>query len=194
VQFYGADSDTLKAASEALKTALAEFPEVSAVEDSLNYDKEELILELTPQGRALGFSIDALGRVLRHRLNGLEAATGSARINTSEGTRDVRLVAARFARDRIYRFLFLTPPEATARRSEDLRRTTYNLRRMTDAEAAAVKPLKVRVITVNRGDTADKLAALMPLEAFNIDWFRALNGMTPGDALTPGEKVKIVTP
>ena len=75
VQFYGADSDTLKAASEALKTALAEFPEVSAVEDSLNYDKEELILELTPQGRALGFSIDALGRVLRHRLNGLEAAT-----------------------------------------------------------------------------------------------------------------------
>lgn len=75
VQFYGADSDTLKAASEALKTALAEYPEVSAVEDSLNYDKEELILELTPQGQALGFSIDALGRVLRHRLNGLEAAT-----------------------------------------------------------------------------------------------------------------------
>ncbi|OZO45804.1 acriflavine resistance protein B, partial [Pseudomonas fluorescens] len=32
-------------------------------------------LELTPQGQALGFSIDALGRVLRHRLNGLEAAT-----------------------------------------------------------------------------------------------------------------------
>ncbi|MGX9351315.1 efflux RND transporter permease subunit [Shimia sp. W99] len=75
VQFFGADSDTLKAASEALKTALAEFPEVSAVEDSLNYDKQELILELTPQGHALGFSIDSLGRVLRHRLNGLEAAT-----------------------------------------------------------------------------------------------------------------------
>ncbi|CUH54236.1 efflux RND transporter permease subunit [Shimia marina] len=75
VEFYGADSETLKAASEALKTALEEFAEVSAVEDNLSYDKEELILELTPQGRALGFSIDALGRELRHRLNGLEAAT-----------------------------------------------------------------------------------------------------------------------
>ncbi len=75
VQFYGATSDTLKAASEQLKTALVRFPEVSAVEDSLAYDKEELILELTPQGRSLGFTIDALGRVLRHRLNGIEAAT-----------------------------------------------------------------------------------------------------------------------
>ncbi|MBO9396566.1 efflux RND transporter permease subunit [Shimia sp. R9_2] len=75
VEFYGSDSPTLKAASEALKTALEEFPEVSAVEDNLNYDKQELILDLTPQGRALGFSIDALGRELRHRLNGLEATT-----------------------------------------------------------------------------------------------------------------------
>jgi multidrug efflux pump subunit AcrB len=75
VQFIGADSSTLKAASEALQNALAKFPEVSAVQDNLAYDKDELILELTPQGQALGFSIDALGRVLRHRLNGLEAAT-----------------------------------------------------------------------------------------------------------------------
>ena len=75
MEFYGADSATLKAASEALKTALEEFGEVSAVEDNLSYDKEELILELTAQGRALGFSIDALGQVLRHRLNGIEAAT-----------------------------------------------------------------------------------------------------------------------
>jgi len=75
VQFFGATAEGLKAASEALKTALAPFPEVSAVEDTLSYDKEELILNLTPQGQAMGFSIDELGRVLRHRLNGLEAAT-----------------------------------------------------------------------------------------------------------------------
>ncbi|MBN2907512.1 MAG: efflux RND transporter permease subunit [Rhodobacteraceae bacterium] len=75
VQFYGAQSDTLKAAAEALKTELAQYGEVSAVEDSMAYDKEELILDLTPQGTALGFTIDGLGRVLRHRLNGIEAAT-----------------------------------------------------------------------------------------------------------------------
>ncbi len=75
VRFYGANAATLKEASEALKSALTAYPEVSAIEDNLAYDKEELVLELTAQGRALGFSIDTLGRVLRHRLNGLEAAT-----------------------------------------------------------------------------------------------------------------------
>ena len=75
VQFYGASAATLKAASEDLKTALARFPEVSAVEDDLAYDKEEFILELTAQGQALGFTIDGLGRVLRNRLGGIEAAT-----------------------------------------------------------------------------------------------------------------------
>ncbi len=75
VEFYGATVQTLKDASEALQTALAQFPEVSALQDTLAYDKEELILDLTPTGQALGFSIDALGRVLRARLGGLEAAT-----------------------------------------------------------------------------------------------------------------------
>jgi multidrug efflux pump subunit AcrB len=75
VQFFGADVDTLKAASQDLQTALLQYPEVSAVQDNLAYDKEELILDLTPQGQALGFTIDSLGRALRHRLGGIEAAT-----------------------------------------------------------------------------------------------------------------------
>nr|WP_309502955.1 efflux RND transporter permease subunit [uncultured Roseovarius sp.] len=75
VQFYGASAEVLKAASEALKAALLRYPEVSGVEDNLAYDKEELILDLTPQGAALGFDIDGLGRVLRARLGGIEAAT-----------------------------------------------------------------------------------------------------------------------
>ena len=75
VQFSGASAQTLKAASEALQTALTQYPEVSAVEDTLAYDKEELILELTPQGQSLGLTIDTLGRILRNRLNGIEAAS-----------------------------------------------------------------------------------------------------------------------
>ncbi|QYX57466.1 efflux RND transporter permease subunit [Roseovarius sp. SCSIO 43702] len=74
VQFHGASAEDLKAASEALKRALSIYPEVSGVQDDLAYDKEELILELTPQGQALGFEIDGLGRTLRNRLGGIEAA------------------------------------------------------------------------------------------------------------------------
>jgi multidrug efflux pump subunit AcrB len=92
VQIYGADTPTLKAAAVAVQSALAVYPEVSGLEDSMAYDREELSLELTPQGEALGFSIDRLGRVLRDRLGGIEAATfpdgprtASIRVELPEG-------------------------------------------------------------------------------------------------------------
>ena len=75
IQLFGADTTTLKAAAEGLKGELAQFGEISGLEDSLAYDKEELLLELTPQGKALGLSIDGLGRTLRARLGGIEAAS-----------------------------------------------------------------------------------------------------------------------
>ena len=75
IRLSGASSDRLKEAAESLKTELSRFSEVSALEDNLAYDKEELILELTPQGQALGLTTESLGRTLRARLNGIEAAT-----------------------------------------------------------------------------------------------------------------------
>lgn len=92
VDLYGAEAAVLKAAAEAIKTALLPFPEASALEDTLAYDKAELILELTPQGQALGFTVDTLGRALRDRLNGIEAAsypegarTATIRVELPEG-------------------------------------------------------------------------------------------------------------
>ncbi|MEK9672526.1 MAG: M48 family metalloprotease [Rhodospirillaceae bacterium] len=134
-----------------------------------------------------------LGVIEPLTVNGLEAATGTARIDTQEGTRDIRMIAIRMDRDAIYRFLFLTKPSETKRFNEDLRRTTYSFRRLTDAEAAKIKALRLRVLTVNPGDTPEKLAGLMPLEKFSLDWFLALNGLDRGARLTPGDKVKIVT-
>ncbi|MCC6306606.1 MAG: efflux RND transporter permease subunit [Rhodobacteraceae bacterium] len=92
VRVAGADGATLKAAAEAIKARLAVYPEVSGLEDNLAYDKEELVLTLTPQGQTLGFRVDALGRLLRERLNGIEAArfpdgprTASVRVELARG-------------------------------------------------------------------------------------------------------------
>ena len=74
VKFTGADAATLKAASEALKAGLAGLPGVSGVDDTLVYDKTELIATLTARGEALGFTTRTLGTELRARLNGIEAA------------------------------------------------------------------------------------------------------------------------
>ncbi|WP_187431323.1 Multidrug resistance protein MdtC [Roseobacter fucihabitans] len=75
VEFSGADTQRLKTASLALQDALLEYPEVLSLQDDLAYGREELILDLTAKGQALGFRIDTLGRVLRDRLGGIEAAT-----------------------------------------------------------------------------------------------------------------------
>jgi multidrug efflux pump subunit AcrB len=92
VSFFGADAQTLKDASERLKTDLEQFGEVTGVEDDLPFDKAELVLELTPQGKQLGFSIDGIGRELYQRLNGIDAAefpvgarTGTIKVGLPEG-------------------------------------------------------------------------------------------------------------
>ena len=84
VQIFGRPPQTSEGRGRRFEDGLSRLPEVSAVEDSLAFDKEELILDLTAQGLALGFTIDELGRVLRHRLNGIEAAT------YPDGTRSAR--------------------------------------------------------------------------------------------------------
>ncbi|MBR9862368.1 MAG: efflux RND transporter permease subunit [Rhodobacteraceae bacterium] len=107
IQIYGADAGTLKQASQALKAAVAQYPEVSAVEDNLAYDKEELVLELTPQGQTLGFTIDAIGRELRNRLNGIEAASFPVGVRTGEIT--VRLPESELTADFLDRTRLRTP-------------------------------------------------------------------------------------
>jgi multidrug efflux pump subunit AcrB len=94
VDLFGAEAAVLKAAAEALKAQLAPYSEITGLEDSLAFDREELVLELTPQGRALGFSPDLLARELRQRLTGVEAATfpegprtGSIRVQLPEPER-----------------------------------------------------------------------------------------------------------
>ncbi|MEO1537360.1 MAG: efflux RND transporter permease subunit [Pseudomonadota bacterium] len=111
VELSGARSEVLKEAAEALKVQLAQFGEISALEDSLSYDKEELILQLTPQGQALGLTIDDLGRTLRARLNGIEAATYPDGPRTASIR--VELPPGELTADFLDRLLIRTGPSAT---------------------------------------------------------------------------------
>lgn len=84
IQLSGGTAIQLKDAAEDLKSELSSFPEITALEDDLAYDKDELILDLTPQGRALGFTIDGVGRILRDRLAGVKAASFPDGLRTGE--------------------------------------------------------------------------------------------------------------
>lgn len=70
VQFFGAETVDLKKASEELQGILEGFEGVQAISDTLSYGKPELVLELSPRGSALGFSLDSLGAQIRDTFEG----------------------------------------------------------------------------------------------------------------------------
>jgi multidrug efflux pump subunit AcrB len=70
LRLSGGDVAVLKAASAEVKALLSRYPGVTDVEDNLAFGKEEVVLELTPQGKALGFTTDSVGRQMRNALEG----------------------------------------------------------------------------------------------------------------------------
>ena len=125
-------------------------------------------------------------------INGFPAVTAAARIQASNGPRDVRLVVIRFNSEHLFRFVFLTPPQITPSAEDGLKRTTYSFRGLSAAEAAALKPLRLRILRVRPGDTIASLAARMALPDRREERFRVLNGLMATDSLPSGGLVKIV--
>jgi predicted Zn-dependent protease len=106
---------------------------------------------------------------------------------------DARLVAIRVDLQTIYRFLFVTAPAQTANLTVDLRRTTYSFRVLSEAEARSVKPQRLSVVSVGSTDTIERIAGRMAFPDRQVDRFRVLNGLEPGETVRPGQPVKLVT-
>jgi predicted Zn-dependent protease len=124
----------------------------------------------------------------RTTVNGLPAVYGTARVNNGQSQVDVVVFAYEFARDRAYHFSVIAP----AGRAGTFNSMFQSMRRITQAEAGAVVPKKLQVVTVARGDTVASLARRMAYPAAQEDRFRVLNALGSGDSVTPGQKVKLV--
>jgi predicted Zn-dependent protease len=163
------------------------------------FDSERTAVARSAGGSMTAYLTQVWGRQVRLSevqaltINGLPAATATTRQQTrSGGLIDLRLVAIRTEPDQIFRFLLLTPANMTARLAPEMRTTVMSFRRLSPAEAAAIKPLRVRVVPVKPGDTAASLTAHQPFGTYNVRWFALLNGLAPSAPLPPGDKVKVV--
>jgi predicted Zn-dependent protease len=125
-------------------------------------------------------------------VNGMEAATGETVAQSNGQPVNVRLLAIRYDAQQIYRFMFVNPRSQAHLYDEDFKRTTYSFRRLSPEEAAKVKPLRLIVVKAHEGDTPERLGAAMPFNEFNADWFKLLNDIDPGQALKPGQTIKVV--
>lgn len=126
-------------------------------------------------------------------VNGMDAATASATVQTQQGTLGYRLIAIRAGGDRVYRFVFLGSPSTLAANEEELRRTSYSFELLSESEAASYRPQRLQIVEVQPGDTIDSLAARMPQGPEQLARFRVLNGLESGTPLQSGMLVKIVS-
>jgi predicted Zn-dependent protease len=119
-------------------------------------------------------------------INGFPAATA-----TAQGAHwAFRLFAVRFGRE-VCRIVFaarvLSPDTDRA-----FRESADTIRPMSVAESSATRPLRLRIHTVEPGETPEAIATSMatdrPLERFLV-----LNGLREGQELRAGDRVKIVT-
>ena len=126
-------------------------------------------------------------------INGLAAATGRTQVRGRQGPLDLRLIAIQGEPGWVYRLRFVTTPRLTATLSEELKRTTYSFRRLSDSEAAAIKPHRLRLYSVRPGDTPSGIARRMTVEGDRLKRFLVLNGLSENSPILPGQIFKIVT-
>lgn len=140
---------------------------------------------LTEQGQP---AIDP-GTITRTTVNGIPAAYAVTRVNNGDSQVDVTVFAYQFDAKTAYHFITV----AQAGGADVFTPMYQSMRKITVAEAAAVKPRKLLVLAVKKGDTVQSLASRMAYGDAQEQRFRVLNGLTQGESVAVGQKVKIVT-
>ncbi|WP_240623835.1 M48 family metalloprotease [Tsuneonella suprasediminis] len=127
-------------------------------------------------------------QIQRTTVNGIPAAYGTARVQSSSGAVDVTVFAYEFANNRAYHFVAITKAGGAG-----VFNSMYqSVRRLSASEAGSVIPRRIDVVTVGSRDTVRSLAARMAYTNAQEQRFRVLNGLSSSDRVTPGQKVKIV--
>jgi predicted Zn-dependent protease len=129
------------------------------------------------------------GQIQRTTINGLPAAFATARVTANRQTLDVTVFAYSFADDRAYHFTAITP----AGQGNLFTPMYQSVRRLTGTEASAIRPRRLRVVSVQRGDSVQSLAGRMAYDNLKVERFLALNGLPSNAQLVPGQNIKIVT-
>jgi predicted Zn-dependent protease len=119
-------------------------------------------------------------------INGFPGASATA----SGDQWQFRVYVLRFGSD-VYRFIFAAK-QKTTESERNARETVHSFRRLTLEEIQAARPLRIKVITVQPGDTVESLSHRMSGVDRPAERFRILNGLEPSAQVKVRDRVKIV--
>jgi predicted Zn-dependent protease len=119
-------------------------------------------------------------------INGFPAASATAHTDDWQ----FKVYALRFGAD-VYRFIFAAK-QKTTESDRNARETVNSFRRLTAEEIQAARPLHLKVITVQPGDTVESLSHRMAGVDRPEARFRVLNGLDDHAQVKVRDRVKIV--
>lgn len=125
-------------------------------------------------------------------INGLQGATASFNGTIKGRSVSIRIVTIAWDHDTFFRFQIAIPRDLNAFMINDLKRTTYSLRRLTQEEIDQIKPFQLKVIRAEQGDTIETMSQYMGHKNFKEERFRMINALRPDDQLQAGRLYKIV--
>ena len=127
------------------------------------------------------------GSVEELSVNGVPAATATAIGNQWA----FRLYVVRFG-SAVYRFIFAAK-NRTPEADRAFRESIQTFRPLSSQEIRSTKPLRLRIVKVQAGDTVESLSTRMALPLDHpVERFRVLNGLDPDEELKAGDFVKII--
>jgi predicted Zn-dependent protease len=119
-------------------------------------------------------------------INGMPAAS-----TTAQGDQwQFKVYALKFGND-VYRFIFAAR-QKTTESERNARETVNSFRQLTLEEIQAARPLRIKVITVQPGDTVESLSHRMAGVDHPTERFRVLNGLDRKAEVKVRDRVKIV--
>ena len=110
MRLSGAPLRALKAAAVELQDRVADIPGIISVADNLPWGKQELVLDLTPAGRAMGFTTQSVARQVRDAFEGAIAKRFPR--DQEEVIVRVKLARSKYSADTI-RDLYLRAPDGS---------------------------------------------------------------------------------
>ncbi|UZF91627.1 M48 family metalloprotease [Bosea sp. NBC_00550] len=92
--------------------------------------------------------------------------------------------------ERVYRFILAARGASDPERP--MRSIAESFRTLSPAEAQAIRPMQIRLVAAEAGDTVASMAERMPEQDRPSELFQLLNGIERNAALTPGQRYKVV--
>ncbi len=125
-------------------------------------------------------------------VNGQRGATTAFAGNVQGKNVTIRLTAIEKSPGQYYRFQMAIPRNVSGAFTNELKETTYSLRKMTGREKASVQPKKIRVLVAPAGSTVASMANRMNVDGNKTERFLVLNGLQANQPIIAGQPYKIV--